>query len=148
MASDAAPAAIPEEVSSLWKSLDPAVRAALIESESNAAAASPAAKAGLQGRRAKASTGPRMDDAASTLIGGGSFAKREANPGWIKVRGDVYDAVKGRRDGELEKKVPVDISVTMPDGNVISEDKVRGIAIGMLVDCKLQHTDAVGGNEG
>ena len=118
---------IPEEVSSLWKSLSPAVRAALIESESNAAAAAgdKETKAGLQGRRAKASTGPRMDE-TTTLIGGDSFVKRESNPGWIKVRGDVYDAVKGRREEELGKKVPVDIEVTLPDGKKLVEDKVRG----------------------
>ncbi len=121
-----ASASIPEEVSSLWKSLDPAVRAALIESESNAAADSgdKAAKAGLQGRRAKASDGPRMDDTSAKLIGGTSFVKREANPGWIKVRSEVYDAVKEKRDQELAGKVPVDIEVTLPDGKTLVEDKV------------------------
>ena len=124
-----ASASIPEEVSSLWKSLDPAVRAALIESESNATASSAesgdkAAKAGQQGRRANASSGPRMDDTSGNLIGGSSFVKREANPGWLKVRSDVYDAVKERRDKELAGKVPVDIEVTLPDGKTLVEDKV------------------------
>ncbi len=82
-------------------------------------------KTGLQGRRAKASTGPRMDDSTTNLIGGESFLKREANPSWIKVRADIYDDVKKRRDEELSKKVPVDIEVTLPDGKVLSEDKVR-----------------------
>ena len=121
-------ATIPEEVSSLWKSLDPAVRAALIESETKTfeddASGDKAAKAGLQGRRAKASDGPRMD-ATANFIGGDSFVKREANPGWIKVRGDVYDAVKEKREAELSKKVPVDIEVTMPDGKTLTEDKVN-----------------------
>lgn len=131
----AAAATIPEELSSLWKSLDPAIRAALIESETNAAAATSSSssssnnKAGLQGRRAKASSGPRIDtdagDATTTLIGGSSFTKRESNPGWIKVRSDVYDAVKARRDAELSGKVPVDIDVTLPDGKILVEDKVR-----------------------
>jgi hypothetical protein len=129
----AAAATIPEELSSLWKSLDPAIRAALIESETNAAATSSSSssnnKAGLQGRRAKASSGPRIDtdagDATTTLIGGSSFTKRESNPGWIKVRSDVYDAVKARRDAELSGKVPVDIDVTLPDGKILVEDKVR-----------------------
>lgn len=115
---------IPEEVASLWKTLDPAVRAALIESETKSSD-DKEAKVGAQGRRAKASTGPRMDDATSNLIGGSSFVKREANPGWIKVRSDVYDAVKERREKELSSKVPVDIEVTMPDGKTLVEDKVR-----------------------
>ena len=121
---------IPEDISSLWKSLDPAIRAALIESETNAissskAGAGGASGAGLQGRRAKASSGPRMDDTSTTLIGGSSFVKREKNPGWIKVRADVYDAVKERRDAELSAKIPVDIEVTLPDGKILVEDKVR-----------------------
>ena len=53
--------------------------------------------------------------------------KREANPGWIKVRSDVYDAVKARRDEELSAKNPVEISVTLPDGKTLSEDKVSNI---------------------
>eukprot|EP00571_Detonula_confervacea_P013726 CAMPEP_0172297918 /NCGR_PEP_ID=MMETSP1058-20130122/779_1 /TAXON_ID=83371 /ORGANISM="Detonula confervacea, Strain CCMP 353" /LENGTH=294 /DNA_ID=CAMNT_0013007135 /DNA_START=25 /DNA_END=906 /DNA_ORIENTATION=+ len=115
---------IPEDVSSLWKSLDPAIRAALIEFESNATVSSDkAAKDGAQGRRANASSGPRMDDTSGKFIGGSSFVKREANPGWIKVRADVYDAVKERRDKELSAKVPVDIEVTMPDGKTMVEDK-------------------------
>eukprot|EP00970_Alexandrium_tamarense_P001718 scaffold224_cov181-Alexandrium_tamarense.AAC.3 len=113
-------ASVPDDVASLWKSLDPAVRAALIESESKS---DDKTKEGLQGRRAKASTGPRMDDTSANLIGGDSFTKRSVNPGWIKVRADVYDAVKERRDKELAEKVPVDIEVTLPDGKVLSEDK-------------------------
>lgn len=119
-------AAVPDDVASLWKSLDPAVRAALIESESKS---DDKTKEGLQGRRAKASTGPRMDDTSANLIGGDSFTKRSVNPGWIKVRADVYDAVKERRDKELAEKVPVDIEVTLPDGKVLSEDKVRVMQI-------------------
>jgi len=133
---------IPEDVSSLWKSLDPAVRAALIESESKAAssnggddAASSSADAvppssssggaasGVQGRRALASSGPRIE--SSSHIGGSSFACRTSNPGWIKVRSDVYDEVRARREEELSAKVPVDIAVTLPDGNTLAEDKVR-----------------------
>lgn len=128
----AAATTIPEELASLWKSLDPAIRAALIESEtklsSEDAAISSSNKAGgsgLQGRRAKASSGPRMDDTSANLIGGSSFVKREANPGWIKVRADVYDAVKEKRDAELSGKIPVDIEVTLPDGKTLIEDKVR-----------------------
>jgi hypothetical protein len=127
---------VPEEVSSLWKSLDPAVRAALIESESNVAAAIPSSSSssssgagagagggGTQGRRALASSGPRIE--SSSHIGGSSFVCRTASPSWIKVRSDVYDEVKARREEELSVKVPVDISVTLPDGKTMVEDKVR-----------------------
>ena len=129
---------IPEDVSSLWKSLDPAVRAALIESESKAAASSngddaapsssssSSSAAGVQGRRALASSGPRIE--SSSHIGGSSFACRTSNPGWIKVRSDVYDEVKARREEELSAKVPVDIEVTLPDGRSLVEDKVRNEA--------------------
>ncbi len=137
---------IPEDVSSLWKSLDPAVRAALIESESKAssssggggddaapssaddAAAPPSSSSsssggGAQGRRALASSGPRIE--SSSHIGGSSFVRRTSNPGWIKVRSDVYDEVRARREEELRAKVPVGIAVTLPDGNTLTEDKVR-----------------------
>ena len=45
------------------------------------------------------------------------------------MRADVYDAVKERRDKELAEKVPVDIEVTLPDGKVLSEDKVSVMQI-------------------
>ena len=80
-------------------------------------------KEGLQGRRANASTGARMDDSSPTLIGGGCFEVRSANPEWIKVREEVYSKISASRDDELAKKTPVEISVTMPDGNVISANK-------------------------
>lgn len=79
-------------------------------------------KEGLQGRRAKASTGVRMDDSPS-LIGEGSFDKRLANPEWIKHRDEVYSKISARREEELAKKIPVEITVTMPDGNVIVANK-------------------------
>ena len=48
---------------------------------------------GLQGRRAKAGAGPRMDQGAgdgdddgAILIGGNSFLERTKMPAWIKVR--------------------------------------------------------------
>jgi len=50
---------------------------------------------------------------------------RTATPSWIKVRSDVYDEVRARREEELSVKVPVDISVTLPDGKTLVEDKVR-----------------------
>ncbi len=126
MASEAPAVGIPDDVASMWKTLDPAVRAALIASESKDAEDNKkeASVGGAEGRRAKASSGPRMDDTTANLIGGDSFVKRTANPQWIKVRSDVYDAVKDRRQKELDSKAPVDIEVTLPDGKTLSEDKV------------------------
>ena len=135
-------ASIPEDISSLWKSLDPAVRAALIESESKSnttqktsggAASNSSNAGGGQGRRALSSTGQSIDPTSQKLIGGTSFVNRENNPSWIKVRGDVYDAIKSKRMEELDKKVPVDISVTLPDGKVLSEDKVRYILLFLVL---------------
>ena len=121
-------AGIPDDVASMWENLDPAIREALIAFESKKTegdskkAEAPAG--GAQGRRAIVSDGPRVDDTAGKLIGGECFINRTANPQWIKVRSDVYDAVKERRQKELDSKVPVDIEVTLPDGKTLSEDKV------------------------
>jgi len=79
------------------------------------------AKDGLQGRRAKASTGPRIE--GSKHIGGDSFVQREANPEWLKKRESVYETIKQRREEELASKTPVDITVAMPDGNVLTANK-------------------------
>ena len=84
-----------------------------------------AAKDGQQGRRAKESTGPRMDDTTTTLIGGGSFEKRTVNPEWIKVREEAYAKISARRDEELASKTPVAIKVIMPDGNVLEQTKAE-----------------------
>mmetsp|Transcript_7094 Transcript_7094/g.16446 ORF Transcript_7094/g.16446 Transcript_7094/m.16446 type:complete len:793 (+) Transcript_7094:151-2529(+) len=116
-------AEIPEDVAKLWASLDPSVKAALISSEeANGTNGGAPKKVGNhnQGRRAIQSDGPLME---SKLIGGDCFAKREANPSWLKTRTEVYDAVKAKRDEELAAKVPVDIEVALPDGKVLSEDK-------------------------
>jgi threonyl-tRNA synthetase len=78
-------------------------------------------KEGLQGRRAKASSGPKMD--AGLKLGGDSFMKRTKNPDWLNQRMDVYQKIQQRRAEELTKKTPVPITVTLPDGKVISEDK-------------------------
>mmetsp|Transcript_16110 Transcript_16110/g.30433 ORF Transcript_16110/g.30433 Transcript_16110/m.30433 type:complete len:493 (-) Transcript_16110:1424-2902(-) len=80
-------------------------------------------KEGLQGRRAKASTGPRMDDTTTNLIGGNSFESRTPNPEWIKAREETYAKIATRRQEELAKKVPVPIKVVMPDGNVFDKTK-------------------------
>jgi len=82
---------------------------------------SAANKDGQQGRRATASSGPRMD--TGNLIGGDSFTKRTANPEWIKNREETYAAIEARRKKELESKKQVPISVTMPDGTVLEKTK-------------------------
>lgn len=79
-------------------------------------------KEGLQGRRAKASAGPRMDT-DKKFIGGDSFVKRTKDPEWLKDREECYAKIKQRREEELATKTPVNISVTMPDGNVLDKNK-------------------------
>mmetsp|Transcript_32718 Transcript_32718/g.77126 ORF Transcript_32718/g.77126 Transcript_32718/m.77126 type:complete len:754 (-) Transcript_32718:141-2402(-) len=75
-----------------------------------------------QGRRTIVSDGPLMDEDGGR-IGGDSFPCRTANPEWLKNRVAVYETVKARRAEELAAKTPMEISVTMPDGNVLSQDK-------------------------
>ena len=79
-------------------------------------------KEGLQGRRANASAGPLMD-ADKRQIGGDSFVKRTKDPEWIKKREEIYATIKARRVEELSKKTPVNITVTMPDGNILEKNK-------------------------
>jgi len=93
-------------------------------------AGSSAAKndAGLQGRRATAASGPKIEatakgDDTGVKIGGDSFVKRTKDPAWLKDRDAVYETIKARRTEELSTKKPVDITVTMPDGNVLSTNK-------------------------
>ena len=80
-------------------------------------------KEGLQGRRAKASSGPKIE-AGGASIGGDSFTARTKNPEWLRQRETVYEAIKKRRDDELAAKTPSAISVTLPDGKVLTENKV------------------------
>jgi threonyl-tRNA synthetase len=80
-------------------------------------------KDGLQGRRAKVSAGPRMDDTTTKLIGGESYEKRTANPQWLEAREEAYAKISARREEELGKKTPVAIKVVMPDGNVLDKSK-------------------------
>ena len=73
------------------QSAPPAASAAASSSGTKPAADGSAATtgAGLQGRRAKAGAGPRMEGAGSDdeaiLIGGNSFLERTKMPSWIKV---------------------------------------------------------------
>ena len=78
-------------------------------------------KEGGQGRRALASSGPKMQ--GGIQLGGDSFVKRTANPDWLKDRCAVYDAIQARRQAELNAKKPVEITVTMPDGKLLDTDK-------------------------
>ena len=89
----------------------------------DAAASGSVAKEGMQGRRAKASTGPRIEADGAKHIGGDSFVQREANPEWLKTRESVYEKIKERREKELASKTPVDITVTMPDGKELKANK-------------------------
>ena len=57
------------------------------------------------------------------LIGGSSFTARDPNPAWLKNREETYAAISARRKEELERKIPVAIKVTMPDGNVLEKMK-------------------------
>ena len=90
-------------------------------SQPSAASAKPNNKEGLQGRRAKASSGPKID--AGLRLGGDSFVKRTKTPDWLQHRMDVYQKIEQRRAEELAQKTPVSITVTLPDGKTISEDK-------------------------
>eukprot|EP00934_Nitzschia_sp_Nitz4_P005087 Nitzschia sp. Nitz4//scaffold11_size288233//282090//284677//NITZ4_000829-RA/size288233-processed-gene-0.194-mRNA-1//1//CDS//3329534239//5077//frame0 len=76
-----------------------------------------------QGRRATQSSGPRMETTDKKSIGGDSFPERQANPAWLQQRCQVYDSIKARRQQELDAKKQVEITVTMPDGTVLSENK-------------------------
>lgn len=75
-----------------------------------------------QGRRANEESGPRMGS-EKQLIGSESFTKREQNPAWLKMRLDTYKAIETRRLAEMESKNPVPITVTLPDGKVLTETK-------------------------
>lgn len=81
-------------------------------------------KEGQQGRRAKASTGPRME--TERYIGGDSFIGRTLRPGWIQTRQTTYDKILIRRNEELSHKTPVEIFVTLPDGTVLRHYKNSG----------------------
>ena len=56
-------------------------------------------------------------------IGGDSFSERTKNPSWLLERCRMYDEIKEKRSKEREALKPVEIAVTMPDGNVLTADK-------------------------
>jgi threonyl-tRNA synthetase len=80
-------------------------------------------KEGLQGRRTLASSGPRMDATEKKHIGGDSFTTRTKDPEFLKQRDQIYGKIKERREQELAGKQHVNITVTMPDGKVLEQDK-------------------------
>ena len=88
-----------------------------------------------QGRRTIQSSGPLMEDGdgddgagGSKLIGGDSFVERTRNPPWLQERDRVYEIIKARRQQEKETKTLVPITVTMPDGTVLSHYKPKKAA--------------------
>jgi len=90
-----------------------------------------------QGRRTIQSSGPLMEtggdedgdgEGGSKLIGGTSFVARTRNPSWLQDRGRVYEIIKARRQQERETKKFVPITVTMPDGTVLSHYKPKKAA--------------------
>jgi threonyl-tRNA synthetase len=99
----------------------PAPEPAASANDTAGASSSAANKDGAQGRRAKASSGPLI--AKGIQIGGDSFVSRTKDPAFLKERSTVYDQIKARREAELSTKTLTDITITMPDGNVMEKDK-------------------------
>lgn len=85
-----------------------------------------ATKEGIQGRRAvKASEeAPRME---SKKIGGDSYVTRTSNPQWLEQRKHVYDMISERRLKESLEFQKVPIYVTLPNGDVLRENKKTGL---------------------
>jgi len=104
-------------------SWEPAAAAATADSnDASAGDAQKTTKDGLQGRRANASTGPKIATEGVSL-GGDSFVQRTANPAWLQSRSSVYAQIAQRRAEELASKQPAPITVTLPDGKVLTQDK-------------------------
>ena len=72
-----------------------------------------------QGSRTTESSAGKMSGVVKI---GGPF-KRAPNPMWLKDRDAFYNTVKASRDAEKATKTRQPITVTMPDGNVLSENK-------------------------
>jgi len=80
-------------------------------------------KIGIQGRRAVASSGPRIGNSSSNMIAGTCFQIRTKNPSWILSRRNLYEKFAARRAEELCRKTPRPIYITMLDGNILKEKK-------------------------
>lgn len=78
---------------------------------------------GQQGRRATAAAGPKITQTSGQSIGGDSYTVRTKNPPFLKERLSIYETIKAKREEELQHKVPVPITVTMPDGKILDKDK-------------------------
>lgn len=101
----------------------PGVKQPEMAATAAAAAVASKTKDGLQGRRATAGSGPKIENVAGLSIGGDSFVKRVKDPAWLKDRVATFEKIKARRGQELEAKTPVAISVTLPDGKVLDKNK-------------------------
>jgi hypothetical protein len=74
------------------------------------------------GRRTLAASGPKIIE-TSKKIGGDSYAGgRIANPPWLAQRAALFDQVAAQRAIERATKIPVEISITLPDGTVHTHD--------------------------
>jgi threonyl-tRNA synthetase len=96
----------------------PAGTAAAATVTSAVTTAPAASGGGLEGRRQKAGTGPKIDP--SLRIGGDSFVQRSADSSWIAARNAKYDEIASSRATELAQLKPIPISVTLPDGTILT----------------------------
>ena len=87
--------------------------------EEEAVVAAAQQKAGAQGRRAKAGTGPKITTSKSSL-GGDCFTHRQAHPAWIAQRAAIYETIQQRRQQEAAQLKSIPITVTLPDGTCLS----------------------------
>lgn len=81
---------------------------------------------GAQGRRATAAAGPKIAQTSGQSIGGNSFTGRIKDPPFLKDRLGLYETIKQRRQEELSQKVPIPITVTMPDGTILTQNSKDG----------------------
>jgi hypothetical protein len=77
---------------------------------------------GAQGRRATEASGPKIKQTSGQYIGGDSFTQRTKDPAFLKDRLQFYELIKERRQKELVQKIPIPISVTMPDGTILTKN--------------------------
>jgi threonyl-tRNA synthetase len=93
------------------------------EPPSSAPDSQPAAAPAQQqpGRRTLAASGPKIT--SGQKIGGDSYAGgRIANPPWLAQRAALFDQVAAQRAMERATKIPVEISITLPDGTIHTHD--------------------------
>lgn len=100
--------------------------AATVTTTPGTKAANKASASNAQGRRTIVSDGPQMSSSSSRVIGGDSYTGRTPNPEWLAQRCAVFDRVQELRAAELATKKPVPITVTLPDGKVLTESSSDG----------------------